>query len=78
MISASLLADTKPAPVKPKTQSNNAGNSGSAATPSQPAAPSTPTCDCDCDACDCDSSGGNICDFACDTGGIPVFCDWSE
>ena len=68
MISASLLADTKPAPVKPKTQSNNAGNSGS-----QPAAPSTPSCDCDCDACDCDSSGGNYCDvpncdswFTCD------------
>ena len=56
MISASLLADTKPAPVKPKTQSNNAGNSGSAAAPSQPAAPSTPSCDCDCD-CDCDNSG---------------------
>lgn len=62
MISGSLLADTKPAPVKPKTQSNsnsNASNSGS-----QPAAPSTPSCDCDCDACDCDSSGGNICDWA--------------
>lgn len=80
MISASLLADTKPAPVKPKTQSNNAGNSGSAATPSQPAAPSNPSCDCDCD-CDCDNSGG-FCDWGCDTsgtpniGGIPVDNNW--
>lgn len=57
MISGSLLADTKPAPVKPKPQSNNAGNSGS-----QPAAPSTPSCDCDCD---CDTSCNDVgCDIA--------------
>lgn len=73
MISGSLLADTKPAPVKPKPQSNS--NSAASNSGSQPAAPSTPSCDCDCD-CDCDNSGGNVCDFSCDTNGIPIRSDW--
>ena len=79
MISASLLADTKPAPVKPKTQSNsNSGNSGSAAAPSQPAAPNTPTCDCDCD---CDTSCNDVgCDIAScnDSAGITnnIITEW--
>lgn len=74
MISGSLLADTKPAPVKPKAQSNSgsssAGNSGSTSNSS-----STPSCDCD--ACDCDSSGGNICDWAgCSDAGGGWSSDW--
>ena len=64
MISENVLSETKPTAKKKST------------TGSKPAAPNTPTCDCDCDACDCDSSGGNICDFACDTGGIPVDSGW--